>query len=1585
MKNKTWYWLTATIGFFLILSTPVQAGLTGATSSSIAKVRIPFIENQGQVDDRVAFYARTFGGTVFITHQGKVVYSLPEKSQKSVDPDASVQVRSVALGLEFVGSRQQDVTGEVLTKTRVNYFKGSNPEKWQRGLPAYHKINLGEVFNGVTVKLQARGNNVEQLFYMAPGADPANISVRTQGAQTLAINESGELEIQTELGIVKFTQPIAYQTIDGSRKTVDVAYTLNGNSYGFDVGGYDFSKELIIDPLMASTFMGGSGDDSGTAISIDADGNIVIAGTTASSDFPATTGGYDPTFNSGTNDIFVLKMDPDLRQLLACTFVGGGNIDVADSLALSSDGSVYVAGYSDSSDFPTTENAYDRSIAAGDPIRDMVVFKLDYSLETLLSSTYYGGGRWETPSDMEIDGNGNICISGNTKTHDLPTTEGAYDRVKDNDYWAQVGFLAKFDADLENLLAATYFHGDSINPTFENSACTNHSLEIDNSGNFYVIGSAGAQDFPTTSGAYDESSNGYADIFIAKFNSTLSSLLACTYFGGSGSDSASNWGDSILLDAHGNVVITGRTKSTDFPTTPDAYDTTLNDGSTSDIYDIFIAKLDNSLSALLYSTYLGGNGNELSTSIMIDDNENIINAGSTFSSNFKTTEGSFDQSFNGGDSDAYVAKLDPKLTTLIAATLIGGSDTVGTPTKEDDGAYDIVLDSDGNIYVTGKTGSTDFPTTTDAYDKVHNGDDSDVFIAKFDNNLSGPIDFNSGSQLIVSGVSQNGDTYDWVLKKFDEFGNEDTVRWDKRFGLGVIDTPGTAVAVDPFNNVYAVCSRVNGTNYEWWIKKFDYNGNEDTENWNKTFDAGSVDGFLRWFSIAIDSENNVYVVGSDKSTGIANWWIKKFDKNGVEDTANWNLTFDGGVGTDFATSVAIDSNDNVYVVGGIKTNCSWDWWLKKFDKSGNEDTANWNKVIDANCGTIARDVKIDATDNVYVVGGYHAGNNPLGDDWWLKKFDSIGNEDTANWNLKFHGGSGTDNAQSAVLDDNGNVYTVGWVHRGLVPNEGTNDFDWWLKKFDADGNEDTENWNITCGSDLGSDYAYSTTIDANGNIYVAGTKHDGNDSDWWLKKFDANGNEDVINWNKTFDGNGGEDIAYSIATLNLVNLDTDSDGMDDNWEVDKFGDLSHDGTADGDNDGLTGLEEYQHNTDPDNDDSDNDSMKDGWEVDNNLDPKVDDAMLDKDSDNFVNGREYQDQTDPDDAASHLILPVVTGRVPDTGQTASYTDTFGEDSDYLINAPAYIKMDAQGNYLPDSATQWIVVYDAVTGLFWDVKQEAIDNVQAYGNPNDPDNTYTWYDSNTETNGGNAGTPGEGTDTEDFIAALNAANYGGHADWRMPTREELRKIVDYGRYSPSIDTAYFPYTQSSYYWSSDTPAYGSGYACSMNFDTGGDNGNRDKSYTHYVRAVRGGQSQSMDHLTINGDGTVTDATTGFMWEQKTNDSGPNDKDNAYTWESAISWVSGLNATSYLGYTDWRLPTIKEVCSIVDLKRTGPSIDTSFFPNTLASSYWSSTTIPFKVVLSFRSLRKNFSRRDMRCIFATFTLRLWLFGASWMFLIG
>jgi hypothetical protein len=291
------------------------------------------------------------------------------------------------------------------------------------------------------------------------------------------------------------------------------------------------------------------------------------------------------------------------------------------------------------------------------------------------------------------------------------------------------------------------------------------------------------------------------------------------------------------------------------------------------------------------------------------------------------------------------------------------------------------------------------------------------------------------------------------------------------------------------------------------------------------------------------------------------------------------------------------------------------------------------------------------------------------------------------------------------------------------------------------------------------------------------------------------------------------------------------------------------------------------------------------------------------------------------AISGTVVGVSTAyKLPDTGQTKCYNDTveiacpspgqdfYGQDGNYTINPPSYTKLDANGNALPDSATTWAMVKDNVTGLIWESKTTD-------GSIHDANKTYTWADAQNV-----------------FIPQLNAANFGGHNDWRLPTQQELRSIADYSRYKPAINTGYFLNTQNSQYWSSSADAYSTSLAWLVYFDDGSDSYG-DKSISYYVRAVRGGSGGLSSNFVINNDGTVTDKSTGLMWQQATGNNS-----ETMTWKAALVYCDNL---SLAGYTDWRLPNVRELVSLADLSRYSPAINTGYFPDTKIDIYWPSST--------------------------------------------
>ncbi|MCF6157721.1 MAG: hypothetical protein E3K32_03920 [wastewater metagenome] len=763
-------------------------------SGKIQKLQMPFISNEGQVDERVKFYANTFGGKVFVTKDGEIVYSLPKidngkgrgehlcasiKDFHTVNSPVNlylkryiiqgnpetytpslvlgntvvpllgknnaqheIRAKRVVLKEEIVQGRINTIEGEEKSVTEVNYFKGNDPSQWKSTILTYEIVNLGEIYKGIDLKLKAYGNNVEKLFYISPDTDPGIIQVKLSGANALRVNKEGQLEAETVLGTVTFTKPVAYQEIDGKKVEVAVEYRIqetedrsqnteqsfsipkseirNSKSktsdfkpgtpqlvYGFKVASYDKARELVIDPLFASTYLGGGSYDRGYSLALDRDGNVYVTGSTESLDFPTTEGAFDTSYNFGDDDdisdIFVSKLNSDLTKLRASTYLGGGSFDRGYSLALDRDGNVYVTGHTSSSDFPTTKGAFDTSLNSRS---DAFVSKLNSDLTKLRASTFLGGNDYDLGYSIALDGDRNVYVIGETRSSDFPTTEGAFDTSFNGGLYD--AFVSKLKRDLTKLRASTFLGGNDYDHGY--------SIALDGDKNVYVTGRTQSSDFPTTEDAFDTSFNGGSDVFVLKLNKYLTKLRGSTFLGGESDD----YGQSLALGSDKNVYVTGRTQSSDFPTTEGAFDTSFNGG------DAFVSKLNKYLTKLRASTFLGEIEDQVS--IALDSDKNVYVTGRTRSSDFPTTEGAFDTSLNG-DSDAFVSKLNKYLTKLRASTFLGGNGH--------DHGYSIALDGDKNVYVTGITLSSDFPTTEDAFDTSLNGD-ANAFISKLDRNLSAP-------------------------------------------------------------------------------------------------------------------------------------------------------------------------------------------------------------------------------------------------------------------------------------------------------------------------------------------------------------------------------------------------------------------------------------------------------------------------------------------------------------------------------------------------------------------------------------------------------------------------------------------------------------------------------------------------------------------------------------------------------------------------------------------------------------------------------------------------------------------------------
>jgi hypothetical protein len=682
--------------------------------SKLSEASLPFLKNEGQIDSADAlYYADTFAGRIFVTSHG-LRYALKKvESTDLIDKDsqidASANISVAVFDESFVGGADVIPKGAGKLDIPVSYFHGNDPSKWQKNTSAYNEVSIGEVWPGIETSFRAHGQNVEKIFTIAPHADPSQIRMRINGA-AFELSNDGMLLVHTELGDAALTKPIAYQDIDGKRIDVPVAYYINQDStYSFSLGSYDAQYPIVVDPLLASTYFGGSSTDQATYVTEDSSGNIYTTGLTFSTDFPGAVGTYDVTQNGGF-DSFIVKFSNSLGSIVGATYLGGTTHEgfQGNKIAFDSSGNVITTGCTWSADFPVTLGAYDTSHNGGNC--DIYVAKLSADLSTLIAATFVGGNGNDYITSVIVESGNTILANVNTASNNFPTTLGAYDTTYNGGSSDMA--LIRLSSDLSSLTHSTYLGGANGDHVF-----TPHNMLLDQSGNVVIVAGTSSADYPTTAGAYDRVINGPFDIVVSKLSIDLSTLVASTYIGGSGDDDFNNM-QSISKDSTGNLYVVSNSNSTDFPIVGGGYQSTYGGGSA----DVVVAKFTSDLATLLASTYVGGAGYEFPFSALYASNDYLIIAGETFSgAGYPTTTGAYSTTLNGGD-DAFLSKLSPDLTMLVASTYIGGTGS--------DNIRDIYEESSHNLVGVGAA-SAGYPTTSGAYSSTTN----DMALVRFSPSL----------------------------------------------------------------------------------------------------------------------------------------------------------------------------------------------------------------------------------------------------------------------------------------------------------------------------------------------------------------------------------------------------------------------------------------------------------------------------------------------------------------------------------------------------------------------------------------------------------------------------------------------------------------------------------------------------------------------------------------------------------------------------------------------------------------------------------------------------------------------------------
>ncbi len=672
-----------------------------------------FLENAGQFPDRGVLYYGTGEGAGIAFLEGRVLLNVVERRDPALVRDllswsgqgdgalggpADGDLQGCTVSLTFPGGNPvlPEARGELPGTT--HYFLGRNPADWHTGLRRYSEVVYEGLYEGIDLVYRSAPDGVKYEFVVAPGADPSAITVHVEGHDSLDLAEDG-LVIRTVAGDVVDTGLVAFYG-DAPHERVDCSLRLVGeDGYGFQLGSYDGDREVVIDPLVTSTYLGGKGIDMINGMVLTDKELLVVVGATGSDDFPTTTGAYSTNL-AGSLDAFVARFSKDGTTLEYATYIGGSGMDIAKDVAVTGSGAVFVVGSTESDrDFPIIRGAMQPGHGGG--VKDGFIAQLAPTGGRLDISTYFGGSGGDVIEAMALDANEAVYVTGQTYSENLKTTAGAFQESYGG---GRDAFVAKVKTDGTDLVYSTYLGGSVTD--------TGYDIEVDSQGHAYVTGSSldvgmigtasggdeyNTTSFPTTAGCYQDTMGGATSCaFVTKVATDGKSLVYSTFLGGSMVQEAFG----LALGSNDTVHVVGQTHSRDFPVTYSAFQRTLGGEG-----DAFITQLNEKGSGLVRSTFLGGNGDDCARGVALDDAGNVHLCGSTNSQNFPTTP-KCPQASMAGWLDAFFSKLAANYTTLMASTYMGGG-------RLDD--LLCVVTGPSYTYAAGNSESFDYPTTDGSY------------------------------------------------------------------------------------------------------------------------------------------------------------------------------------------------------------------------------------------------------------------------------------------------------------------------------------------------------------------------------------------------------------------------------------------------------------------------------------------------------------------------------------------------------------------------------------------------------------------------------------------------------------------------------------------------------------------------------------------------------------------------------------------------------------------------------------------------------------------------------------------------------
>lgn len=706
---------------------------------------VAFEANKNQWPEQVKYKAGIPGGDLFIekhTLTYNYIESINWHKDHRNESGGPVTQKYHAIKVNFVKANPDvEIFGNNKYSWHRNYYLGNDRSKWADNVPVYSEVYYQELYKGIDIKFYQVDNNLKYDVIVRPGANPRDVKMNYEGADKLFI-ENGHLNIHTTIYNLIETKPYAYQVINGQRREIPSSYVLKGNQLSFEVGRYDESLPLIIDPaLIASTYMGSTADNWGFTATYDNASNIYAGGIAAKAGYPYTAGAWDATFNGGLAaspgqwpfDISLSKFNPTGTTLMYATYYGGSSNEQPHSIIVNGNNELFMVGRTNSTNFPVTGGVYDATYNGG---YDVIVGKFN-SVGNLLASTYVGGTAddcvnyniaWtgagsygatkfsytdDGRSEIILDASNNVYVAANTKSTNFPTTVGAYQTAFGG---VQDAVVFKLNSTLTTMVFSTYLGGTGTDAAY--------GLKTDNSGNVYVTGGS-TGNFPMAGAGvlHNTYQGGLCDGFIAVLNSTGTNLLRSTYLGTTAYDQTY----MIEIDASGDLYVYGQTQGA-YPVTAGVYSIP-NSG-------MFVHKLTGSLQSTIFSTVIGNGGFQVNlspTAFLVDSCQTIYIAGwarsSILSANMPSpstctgmpvTANAIQPTTDG--KDHYFAVLEPNAKGLYFATFYG--EGASNPDADHVDGGTSRFDKRGVIYeafCASCGGTSGFPTSPGAYSTINQG------------------------------------------------------------------------------------------------------------------------------------------------------------------------------------------------------------------------------------------------------------------------------------------------------------------------------------------------------------------------------------------------------------------------------------------------------------------------------------------------------------------------------------------------------------------------------------------------------------------------------------------------------------------------------------------------------------------------------------------------------------------------------------------------------------------------------------------------------------------------------------------------